>query len=65
MITDELKDYTSICAGTPNECLGLIALRAREALWARCNDIVATNLILMDQFAQGREVILRSFLYSL
>jgi hypothetical protein len=29
----ELKDYTSICAGTPNECLALMALRARERCW--------------------------------
>lgn len=51
----ELKDYTSICAGTPNECLGLIALRAREALWERCNGIVAANLDLMDRFVQERD----------
>jgi aspartate/methionine/tyrosine aminotransferase len=36
----ELKDYTSICAGTPNECLGLMALRAREQCWERCNGII-------------------------
>lgn len=40
----ELKDYTTICAGAPNECLGLIALRARKTLWARCNGIIDENI---------------------
>eukprot|EP01046_Picozoa_sp_COSAG06_P016682 COSAG06_NODE_1111_length_10651_cov_5.925227_5_plen_425_part_00 len=51
----ELKDYTTICASAPNECLALIALRNREALWERCNGIISRNVRLMDTFAQGRE----------
>ena len=47
----DLKDYTSICAGTPNECLGLMALRAREHCWARCNGIIAANLAVIESFA--------------
>jgi aspartate/methionine/tyrosine aminotransferase len=44
----ELKDYTTICAGSPNECLGLMALRSREKLWARANTIIAANTALLE-----------------
>lgn len=39
-----LKDYTTICNSAPSEVLALIALRAREHLWNRSRDIIATNL---------------------
>ena len=47
----ELKDYTSICASTPTECLGLMALRARHTLWGRANAIIEHNIALMNAFA--------------
>lgn len=50
----DLKDYTSICAGTPNECLALIALRARQKLWSRCNGIIGRNLELLAKFVASR-----------
>lgn len=56
----ELKDYTTICSSSPSECLALIALRNREALWKRCTGIIARNIQLMDEFVMqnGRERII-------
>ena len=55
----ELKDYTTICSGTPNECLGIMALRQRHKLWDRCNEIIASNIEQMEAFAKGREHLLQ------
>jgi aspartate/methionine/tyrosine aminotransferase len=45
-----LKDYTTICNSAPSEMLALIALRARERVLARALRIIATNLLLLDEF---------------
>lgn len=47
----ELKDYTTICAAAPSECLAMIALRNRERLWTRCNGLIESNALEFDQFA--------------
>lgn len=47
----ELKDYTSICAAAPSECLAMIALRNREQLWARSNGLIERNALKFDAFA--------------
>ena len=38
------KDYTTICSSAPGEILGIMALRARQALIRRSLDIIQTNL---------------------
>lgn len=48
------KDYTTICAAAPSEVLGLIALRARDAVLARSREIVGTNLARFDAFLAER-----------
>lgn len=50
----DLKDYTTICASWPSECLALIALRNRQTLWDRCNSIISHNIMLMDEFVKER-----------
>jgi aspartate/methionine/tyrosine aminotransferase len=45
-----VKDYTTICNSAPSEVLGLIALRARDAILARTREIVRANLALLDEF---------------
>lgn len=54
----DLKDYTTICASRPSECLALIALRNRQILWDRCNGIISHNIGLMSNFVQGREQVI-------
>jgi aspartate/methionine/tyrosine aminotransferase len=44
------KDYTTICSSAPAEILALIGLRARDAVLARSQGIVATNLDHLDRF---------------
>ncbi len=44
------KDYTTICSSAPAEILGIVALRAREAVLARSRGIVGENLALLDRF---------------
>lgn len=44
------KDYTTICNSAPSEILGLIALRAKERVLARCLGIIKANLALLDAF---------------
>jgi aspartate/methionine/tyrosine aminotransferase len=44
------KDYTTICNGAPSEVLGLIALRAKDAIITRNLDIIRQNLIIAEQF---------------
>jgi aspartate/methionine/tyrosine aminotransferase len=54
----DLKDYTTICASRPSECLALMALRNRRTLWDRCNSVISHNTMLMDDFVQGREQVI-------
>ncbi len=48
------KDYTTICSSAPAEILGIVALRAREAVLARTHAIVGANLPLLDRFFAER-----------
>jgi aspartate/methionine/tyrosine aminotransferase len=48
------KDYTTICSSAPSEILALIALRAKDAVLARSQAIVAANLPLLDAFFAAR-----------
>ena len=45
-----MKHYTSICNSAPAEILSLITLNKKEQILARNNEIVATNLSLLDSF---------------
>lgn len=45
-----LKDYTTICNSAPSEILGLIALRALDAILGRTREIIRSNLALLDEF---------------
>lgn len=45
-----MKDYLSICNSAPAEILSLIALKNKNQLLARNNQIVAQNIALLDQF---------------
>ena len=47
---ERMKHYTSICNSAPSEILTLIALRNKDAILERNNDIVTDNLKLLDQF---------------
>jgi aspartate/methionine/tyrosine aminotransferase len=44
------KDYTTICNSAPSEVLGIMALRAREAIIARNLNIIGQNLSVAEQF---------------
>jgi aspartate/methionine/tyrosine aminotransferase len=44
----EVRDYTSLCSPAPSELLGVIALRAADALLERSRGIIAANLPLVD-----------------
>lgn len=46
------KDYTSISNSAPSEILALIALRNKDQILARNNQIVAHNLTLIDQMME-------------
>ncbi len=48
------KDYTTICSSAPSEILGLVALRARDAVLARSRAIVSANRALVDAFLADR-----------
>jgi aspartate/methionine/tyrosine aminotransferase len=48
------KDYTTICNSAPSEVLGLMALRAREAIAARNLAIVQDNLRIAERFFAGQ-----------
>lgn len=48
-----LKDFTTICNGAANEILGLMALHAREEIWAR-------NLALIRENLQHAEIFCRT-----
>jgi aspartate/methionine/tyrosine aminotransferase len=45
-----LKDYTTICGSAPSEILALIALRARDQVLQRSNEIVRRNLPALHAF---------------
>ena len=45
----QVRDYTSLCSPAPSEVLGVIALRAAEALIERSRGIIAANLPLVDE----------------
>ena len=45
-----LKDYTTICHSAPSEVLGIIALRARDAILERNRRIVGDNLAVAERF---------------
>lgn len=45
-----IKNYTSICNSGPSEILSIIALRNKETILARTNEIVRKNRIILDQF---------------
>ena len=45
-----LKDYTTICNSAPSEILALIALRAKDRLFARAHAILRGNITVLEQF---------------
>lgn len=45
-----IKDYTTICSSAPSEILALMALRARDQVVARSQQIVRTNLPALQAF---------------
>ncbi|MBS0236685.1 MAG: aminotransferase class I/II-fold pyridoxal phosphate-dependent enzyme [Proteobacteria bacterium] len=49
---ESMKHYTSICNSAPSEVLSLIALQNKDKILARNNQIVAHNLMLLDDFMQ-------------
>jgi len=44
------KDYTTICSSAPSEVLGIMALRAQDAILARNLGIIQDNLHVAEQF---------------
>jgi aspartate/methionine/tyrosine aminotransferase len=49
------KDYTTICNSAPSEVLGIMALRAKEAIVARNLNIIYRNLSAAEQFFAERK----------
>lgn len=49
-----MKDYTTICSSAPSEVLALVGLRARDRVLARSREIVAANLVVLDDFFKRR-----------
>ncbi len=47
------KDYTTICNSAPSEVLGIMALRAKDAIVARNLDIIRRNLLVAQEFFSG------------
>jgi aspartate/methionine/tyrosine aminotransferase len=45
----QVRDYTSLCSPAPSEVLGVIALRAAEALIERSLGIISANLEILDE----------------
>ncbi|MGH7647572.1 MAG: aminotransferase class I/II-fold pyridoxal phosphate-dependent enzyme, partial [Gemmatimonadaceae bacterium] len=50
----QIKDYTTICASAPSECLATIALGARGAITARNIGIIGENLAALRAFLDAR-----------
>lgn len=46
----KMKDYLSICNSAPAEILSLIALKNKDFILKRNNQIVSDNLVLLDHF---------------
>ncbi len=46
------KDYLTICSSAPSECLGAIAVRHSEALFARSRARLVANLDLLEAFME-------------
>jgi aspartate/methionine/tyrosine aminotransferase len=53
------KDYTTICASAPSECLATIALRHWEKLVERNKNIISGNLKLLDAFFRRHSSLFR------
>ena len=49
---ENVKHYISICNSAPAEILSLMALRARDTILERNNEIVKFNLRLLDEFME-------------
>lgn len=49
---EQMKHYTSICNSGPAEVISLIALKNKERVLERNNQIVAHNLTLLDSFME-------------
>lgn len=47
-----LKDYTTICNSAPGEILGLMALHARDSIWARNLAIIRANRQHAESFCR-------------
>jgi aspartate/methionine/tyrosine aminotransferase len=52
---EQMKHYTTICNSAPSEIISLIALKNKEHILARNNQIVADNLQLLDTFMEQYE----------
>ena len=50
---ERIKHYLSICNSAPSEALGVIALRARDAILARNRTLVSRNLGSLEAFMAG------------
>lgn len=47
-----VKHYTSICNSAPSEIISLIALKNKDRILERNNQIVANNLMILDHFME-------------
>jgi aspartate/methionine/tyrosine aminotransferase len=52
-----MKDYTTICNSAPSEILALIALRARETVIGRSQEIIRANLRAARDFFRRHEAL--------
>jgi aspartate/methionine/tyrosine aminotransferase len=48
----QVKNYTSICNSAPSEILSLIALKNKDQILIRNNQILSQNLDILDRFIQ-------------
>jgi aspartate/methionine/tyrosine aminotransferase len=48
------KDYTTICSSAPSEALAIMALKAKDEVLRRNQEIVAANLRRLDGFFENR-----------
>ena len=49
------KDYTTICSSAPGEILSIMALRAKDKILKRNQNLINDNLNLLDVFFTGHE----------